>query len=194
MTQYTHDGLDGLFGRRGFALELEVNGETDTVSFPAAWWDTATPGQISDLGFVEYTPPDPTLEDLRATKIEAINAKLATILTGGYTVPESVNANLSGKTLQTRDDTDRTNWLTLARNADNAVIAGQGNATSSIAIRTSDNSNVTLTWQEIADVMTAMAAWGASAMDNSWTLKDAVRAAEDKTALDAVDIEAGWPA
>jgi hypothetical protein len=31
-------------------------------------------------------------------------------------------------------------------------------------------------------------------MDNSWTLKDAVRAAEDETALDAVDIEAGWPA
>jgi hypothetical protein len=150
-------------------------------------------GELIELSPEYVAANSPTFEELKAAKVEAINAKLATILTGGYTVPESVNSSLSGKTLQTRDDTDRTNWLTLARNADNAVIAQEGGTTASIAIRTSDNSNVSLTWREIADVMTAMAAWGASALANSWALKDAVNAAEDQTALDAVDIEAGWP-
>jgi hypothetical protein len=190
MTQYTHDGLDGVFGRRGFALELEVNGETDTVSFPAAWWDTATPGQISDLGFVEYTPPAPTLEDLRAAKIEAINGKLATILTSGYTVQ---SGDMAGKVLQTRNLEDRTNWLVSQASYSAAVAAGQGSVEAA-KFRTSDNSTFTLTYADGLNVLLAMAAWGAAAMDNSWTLKDAVRAAEDHAALDAVDIEAGWPA
>jgi hypothetical protein len=37
-----------------------------------------------------------------------------------------------------------------------------------------------------------MAAWGASMMENSWTSKDAVAAAEDAAALDAIDINSGW--
>jgi hypothetical protein len=37
-----------------------------------------------------------------------------------------------------------------------------------------------------------MAAWGASMMENSWTSKGAVAAAEAASALDAIDMNSGW--
>jgi hypothetical protein len=144
--------------------------------------------RVDDVVKFDNVVEDMALEDQKAAKIEAINAKLATILTGGYTVQ---SGDMAGKVLQTRNLEDRTNWLVSQASYSAAVGAGQG-AVEAAKFRTSDNSTFTLTYADGLNVLLAMAAWGASAMDNSWALKDAVRAAEDETALDAVDIEAGW--
>jgi hypothetical protein len=50
-----------------------------------------------------------------------------------------------------------------------------------------------LSYADGLNVLLGMAAWGAACMSNSWALKDAANAAEDETALDAVDVESGWP-
>jgi hypothetical protein len=133
--------------------------------------------------------PVPTLEDLRATKITAINAKLNEVLTGGFTVS---SGDMAGKVLQTRNLEDRTNWLISQASYSAAVAAGQG-AVEGAEFRTADNSTFVLSYSDGLAVLLGMAAWGAACMSNSWALKDAATAAEDETALDAVDVESGWP-
>lgn len=131
---------------------------------------------------------DRPLEDMMAAKKAAINAKLDAVLTGGFTVP---SGTMAGKVLQTRNLEDRTNWL-ISQTSYSAAVAGGMGAVEGAQFRTDDNSTFTVTFAEGLNVLLAMAAWGAAAMNNSWTLKDAVAAAEDLAALDAVDIEAGW--
>lgn len=137
-----------------------------------------------------YTPEPSTLEELRAAKLATINAKVEAVLSGGFTVPTGV---MSGKVLQTRDSTDRINWLVSQASYSAAVAGGQG-AVEGAKFRTADNDTFTMSYADGLNVLLAMAAWGAACMDTSWALKDAVNAAIDETALDAVDIEAGWPA
>ena len=131
-----------------------------------------------------------TLDMRKADKITAINAKLNEVLTGGYTVQSGA---MAGKVLQTRNLEDRTNWLISQASYSAAVAAGQG-AVEGAEFRTADNSTYTLSYADGLNVLLGMAAWGAACMSNSWTLKDAARAAEDQAALDAVDVESGWPA
>lgn len=56
-----------------------------------------------------------------------------------------------------------------------------------------DESVVTTYAQALKIVVQDMAAWGQSIMQRSWELKDAIDAAADEEALDANDIEIGWP-
>lgn len=153
--------------------------------------DMAT-GEVEqiDLTPEEIAALTPTLSDLKAAKRDAINAKLDAILTGGYSVEAGT---MAGKMLQTRNLEDRTNWLVSQASYSAAVAAGHG-AVEGAQFRTADNSTFTVSFSEGLGVLLAMVAWGAAAMNNSWTLKDAVAAAEDQAALDAIDVDAGWPA
>jgi hypothetical protein len=143
-----------------------------------------------DLTPEEIAAMTPTLADLKAAKIAEINAKLESVLTGGYTVQSGA---MTGEVLQTRNLEDRTNWLISQASYSAAVAMGHG-AVEGATFRTADNSTFTVSFSEGLGVLLAMAAWGASAMNNSWALKDAVRAAENEAALSAIDIEANWPA
>lgn len=136
-------------------------------------------------------PPTP-IEAARASKIAAINAKVEAVLSGGFTVPAEASTALGGKVLQTRDADDRINWLVSQASYSTAVAAGQGEAMGA-NFRTIDNQSITVSYAEGLNALLAMAAWGAAAMDNSWALKDAALTAQDQAALDAVDVEAGWP-
>jgi hypothetical protein len=149
-------------------------------------------GELIDLSPEYVAANSPTFEDLRAAKIAAVNAKLNEVLTGGFTVPESINVTLAGEVLQTRNLEDRTNWLISQASYSAAVAAGQG-AVEGAEFRTADNSTFTLSYADGLTVLLGMAAWGAACMSNSWALKDAANAAEDEAALDAVGVEAGWP-
>lgn len=142
-----------------------------------------------DLTPEEIAAMTPTLADLKAAKIAEINAKLESVLTGGYTVQSGA---MTGQVLQTRNLEDRTNWLISQESYSAAVAMGHG-AVEGATFRTADNSTFTVSFSEGIGVLLAMAAWGAAAMNNSWGIKDAARAAEDLTALDAIDIGAGWP-
>ena len=143
---------------------------------------TLTPEEIAAM--------TPTFADLKASKHAAVAARLDTLLTGGFTVP---TGTLAGKVLQTRNLEDRTNWLISQASYSAAVAAGQG-ATENASFRTADNETIVLTYIEGLTVLLGMAAWGAACMGVSWALKDQIAAAADETALDAIDIDAGWPA
>lgn len=164
--------------------------------YPGAEW--ALNGEAYE-GLTWFGPGDkPTEQELadldfamaKDAKKAAINAKLETVLTSGFVVTSGA---MAGNVLQTRNLEDRTNWLISQASYSAAVAMGRG-AVEGATFRTTDNSTFTVSFSEGLSVLLAMAAWGAAAMNNSWSLKDAVATAEDLTALDAVDIEAGWPA
>ncbi len=142
------------------------------------------------MGIVRLGPQHPdTFEGRQAAKRAAVNARLNSLLTGGYTVEAGT---MAGEVLQTRNLEDRTNWLISQASYSAAVAAGHGEAAGAV-FRTAANGTYTLSFAEGLSVLLAMAAWGAVCMGRSWDLKDAIEAAEDDGALDAVDIEAGWP-
>lgn len=193
--------------------DADLRRDNPNVSFPdemddatRAEWDmlpvvaTDVPeGKVSTSSTAEliegvwtqvHTLEDRPLEDMKAEKRAAINAKLNAVLTGGYVVE---SGTMVGKVLQTRNLEDRTNWL-ISQASYSAAIAGGMGAVEGAQFRTADNSTFMVTFAEGLSVLLAMAAWGAAAMNNSWSLKDAVEAAEALTTLDAIDVEAGWPA
>jgi hypothetical protein len=146
-------------------------------------------GELIELSPEYVAANSPTFEDRKSAKLAAVNAKLNEVLTGGFTVP---SGDMAGKVLQTRNLEDRTNWLISQASYSAAVAAGQG-AVEGAEFRTADNSTFVLSYSDGLAVLLGMAAWGAACMSNSWALKDAATAAEDETALDAVDVESGWP-
>lgn len=137
-----------------------------------------------------YTPPRPGLAVLRADKAAGVNARRDALLSDGFTPSDGP---LAGKTLQTRDADDKLNWVTSQAAYSAAVAAGQGDAPV-VKFRSADNTTIVVTISEGLAALLAMAAWGQSIMDRSWALKDAIAAAADQAALDAIDITAGWPA
>jgi hypothetical protein len=158
---------------------------------PAGKVSTITTAELVDGVWTQvHALEDRPLEDMKAEKRAAINAKLNAVLTGGYTVQSGA---MAGKVLQTRNLEDRTNWLTSQASYSIAVAQGAG-AVEGATFRTADNLTFTMSYAEGLAILMAMAAWGAAAMNNSWTLKDAVAVAVDQAALDAIDIDAGWPA
>lgn len=157
-------------------------------------------GIVFDLASGQTTTvavPDPTLAESKAALHAAVQGVLDAMLSAGFTVPSAASASLTGKVLQTRDNTDRTNWLTSQAAYSAQVAAGNG-AVAGAAFRATDNSMTTINYAEGVAVLLAMAAWGASAYHNSWALKDAIAAIADddatgQTKLAAININAGWP-
>lgn len=95
------------------------------------------------------------------------------------------------KTLQTREQ-DRPNWLAVAQVASLQIAQGGGDLPLR-TIRTADNTNVPVTANQALAAMLGMQAHLGAILERSWTLKDAIDAAADHDALDAIDINAGWP-
>lgn len=132
-----------------------------------------------------------TLAEQKKNQRDRINAKRDECFRGGFTVTGTGTA-LDGHVLQTRDIEDRTNWLT-SQAAYAAAVAGGMGAAPGATFRTASNATIELTFFQGLNVLLAMAGWGKTVMGNSWVLKDAVEAAADQAALDAIDVEAGWP-
>lgn len=139
----------------------------------------------------EYEPDPPTLAERKDAMKSAINARRDQAFADGFTV-SGTGTDLDGHTLQTRGEEDKINWLT-SQAAYSAAVAGGAGDVVDATFRTLSNDTVVMTYGEGLAVLLAMAAWGKTIMGNSWTLKDAVAAAEDNDALDLIDIEAGWP-
>lgn len=146
-----------------------------------------TPEEIAELP----EPDPPTLFERKAAMKSAIDVLRDQAFADGFTVV-GTGTDLDGHTLQTRDEDDKINWLT-SQAAYSAAAAGGAGDVVDATFRTMSNDTVVLTYSEGLAVLLAMAAWGKTIMGNSWTLKDAVDAAEDHAALDAIDIGAGWP-
>lgn len=137
----------------------------------------------------EIELPALTLAEAKAIATAAVEARRDACFTAGFT---PASGPLAGKTLQVRDVEDRTNWLT-SQAAYAAAVAGGNGAVADATFRTEANETITVTYAEGLTTLLAMAAWGKAIFGNSWALKDAVAAAADQAALDAIDIAAGWP-
>lgn len=147
-----------------------------------------------DADPIDLEPPLPPetgmpLEAMKGLKRSQIDQKRDAMFTSGFS---PADGPLAGQVLQTRTVEDRTNWLTSQAAYLAAVLAGHGAAEEAV-FRTQSNATFTLSYEEGYAVLLTMAAWGKVVMNNSWTLKDLVAAATDQGALDAIDIEAGWP-
>lgn len=149
-------------------------------------------GELVDLTLDEIAALTPSFASLKEQKRAAVDAKRDAVLLGGFTVPSEVSTALAGRVLQTRNETDRTAWLTSQAAYQAAVLNGQG-AVEGAIFRPQDNVTTTVSYAEGLNILLAMAAWGAAVYGRSWDLKDAITAAVDSAALDAVDVESGWP-
>lgn len=129
------------------------------------------------------------LAQAKADKRAAVGEQLALAFAAGFT---PATGPLAGKTLQTRDMEDRTNWLTSQAAYSAAVAAGQGSEEGAV-FRTADNQTIVTTYQNGLLTLLAMAAWGKALMGHSWALKDDIAAAATFAELAAIDIEVGWP-
>ncbi|MFA7667194.1 MAG: hypothetical protein WCY32_13865 [Burkholderiaceae bacterium] len=150
------------------------------------------PALIEGAWTQQWTVRDKTSEELaeaKQAKRQAVTQKLASIFAGGFT---PAIGPLAGKTLQTRDMEDRTNWLTSQAAYSAAVAAGQGSEEGAV-FRTAANETIATTYQNGLLTLLAMAAWGKAIMGHSWSLKDEIEAAQSFADLAAIDIEAGWP-
>lgn len=132
----------------------------------------------------------PTLDALKAEKQSALSAEYQSRI---QSFPWDFGAPFGVLHLQLRDVTDQANWLTLQCKAQMLIAAGQGDA-EVLAIRTEENITVPVTANVAAQVMDALSSFGGNMKAHQWALKDAIMAAEDQAALDAIDITAGWPA
>ncbi|WP_139802576.1 hypothetical protein [Aurantimonas sp. 22II-16-19i] len=127
--------------------------------------------------------------DHRDCLLAAINARRDAVIAAGY--QHNFGATAGIRRLDQRDARDDTAWLSVKLLASDLIAAGQG----SQAIQIRDAGNETFsTSAETADAaMSAMGVWRSAVSSHSWTLKDAVNAAADEAALDAIDITEGWP-
>ena len=129
----------------------------------------------------------------RESLTAAINDRRDAILAGGFTVPTAASEALAGEVLQTRDADDKINWKISQDAYRDAAAAGAADALAA-TFRTAGNRTITVTISEGLAVLRAMQEWGVAVLGRSWALKDAVAAASDQAALDAIDITSGWPA
>lgn len=143
-------------------------------------------GQVVRLALYEPIP----LEQAKAAAHAAVVAKREAMFAAGFS-PSS--GPLEGHTLQVRNETDKINWLTSATSYSAAVAAGAGSVQGA-TFRTMANETVILTYaQGLTVIVQDMAAWGAAIMARSWVLKDAIEAASNLAAVEAIDITSGWP-
>lgn len=122
--------------------------------------------------------------------LERVNARYEEFLAVGFPVTLDGDA----ETLQLGRDVDRTNWLTLLGICYEAISAGFGEEPiPEPGIRTTANRNYVITFDEAAQIIRDLRAWGLAAWANWGRLKDAVRDAPTRQALQSIDLEEGWP-
>lgn len=144
-------------------------------------WDGKTP-DWSTLTIID------DLVGIRARRCDEVDTKYAEVLAAGFT---PTTGPCAGKVLQTANAQDRQNWLTAKDIFRDMREAGHG-AEQGATIRTADNENIACTFDDGFATLQAMADWGMAAMKNSWTLKDAINAADAAT-VNTIDITTGWP-
>jgi len=132
---------------------------------------------------------DDKFVERRAAKIEAVKAHGESILQLGF--PFDAGVELGVQHLQTRNSTDKTNWLT-SQNAYNAQIAAGNGEYPGASFRTAENNTITLTFNDAAMLLLQMAGWGAQLFQISWAKQDAIRLTTNDAELDAIDITTGW--
>lgn len=165
--------------------------DADGTSHPANALDIWSDEELQAVGVVRAVEPDPppTLEQVKAARKRLAEAEYAARMVVGFPVPSLG----PGETLQLRNDTDATRWLGFKDSCNDAIAAGLGDQLCPQAIRTTANNDHLVTFSAGAQLMRDLRAWAGAMLANLWSLKDAIEAAEDAEAVEAVDLAAGWP-
>lgn len=137
-----------------------------------------------------FSHPVPPLSARKEALVAEVEARRDSLIRGGFTYDFGAPGP---RTLQTRDNDDKINWLTSQAAYSAAVAMGQG-AIEGAEFRDAANGRFTVTYSAGLAALLAMAAWGSAVYQRSWDLKDAIDAASSHDDLDDIDIEAGWPA
>jgi hypothetical protein len=95
------------------------------------------------------------------------------------------HANFAGERLQMRDTVDRTNWLALQIECNEAIAAGDGNVVNA-GFRTASNAMIVVSYHDGKAVLLELLGWSKSILANAWKLKDQLAAGEP------IDMESGW--
>lgn len=125
----------------------------------------------------------------RERRVLRINARYEAFLAAGFPL-----ADYPGETLQCRNELDRTNWLALKDICDEALAAELGDELiPAPGIRTTANTFIRPTYAATWAIMRDLRAWVLAAQANWWRLKDDARTLPTREAVEALDLEAGWP-
>lgn len=143
-----------------------------------------------DCTVLDANAADMTIADAKQMKCGEVEALLYAQFQAGF-VPTT--GPLAGHTLQVRDDTDRTNWLTSQAAYSAQVAAGNG-AVMGANFRTAENATITCSFSDGLNALLAMAAWGATLFGKSWKVKDAINALTSVADVLAYDVASGWGA
>lgn len=161
--------------------ELEAHGW-----YPVAAADDVPDGKIvvsTSIELIDGLPKyvdvlaDIPFTDMRATKLAALAERRWQAETGGMVI--------GGVPIKT--DRESTGTITAA------YVQASGNPAMTVRWKVDTGVFVTLDAATIIAIGDAVTAHVQACFDNEDVLTTAILAAEDQTALDAVDIEAGWP-
>lgn len=172
---------------------ISLNGETQLVSSLSGYdeWTVVSsnvPPQPDDAAqFVNGAWVVP-LDTLKARKRGQVDLYLYARFQVGFA---PTTGPLTGHTLQVRDDTDRTNWLTSQAAYLAQINAGNG-AVSAAEFRTADNVTITCSYSDGYSTLLGMGAWGKELMRKSWSLKDQINALTNPADVTAYDVAAAW--
>lgn len=136
-------------------------------------------------------PPVPSIDlpQRRELRAASVNARRDAIFNAGY--QHNFGGSAGIRTLDNRHEQDAINWLGLERIVDRMIAAGQ--ESEPVEIRDAGDDTFTASAQTMSNALFAMAQWRGAVMARSWKLKDEIVAAADEAALDAIDIDTGWP-
>lgn len=131
---------------------------------------------------------DHKFEERKAARIQAIKKAGDAIMQVGFPfdTPEHGLQHL-----QTRNDTDRTNWLTSQAAYQAQMAMGNGDVVGA-HFRTAENNTISRTFAEGYALILQMAAWGAHLYGVSWAKQDQARAATNDAELEAISLDEGW--
>lgn len=163
------------------------------VAIDHAWQQWSAPNfDINQDGSVYafYFPEDQPIDSLKAYLKSNVESTKNNLFQQGY--PHDFGGAVGVKYLQTRNDTDRTNWSGVAQAAKYYIDAGQGAATMN-PIRTSDNTMVPLNANDSFALMLSLQSYLGQIYTNAWNLKDAIESATTVNDLKAINLNSGWP-
>lgn len=161
------------------------------IKYPVSVLDLWSDAELAGVGVARVSHVQ-TLADWKIEKLNALALKINQITAAGYLIPSAI-LGVSDVRLQCRDAIDRTNWIGLNKRADSKVRASLGAQPSALPMRDMANVNRPVTYQQALDITEGLLDWASAVMARGWQLKDAITAAQTQTALNAVDLNTGWP-
>jgi hypothetical protein len=182
-------GINPISIKEGFALPLIENKPEEIYGYELIEPSLSEIEIINSEAIKNWQLNPIDLSILKQRKKDEVKLKGNSILTSGYI--HDFGPPYGIQTLQLRDNTDRTNWLTSQAAYQAQVLFGNGDVLGA-TFRTDSDQLVTLTFSQGLGVLLQMAAWGATLFNISWQKQDEIEQLTTIEEIEMYDIESGW--